>query len=112
MTEICSEQQVRMRAYALWEAGGKTHGNDKEHWSKALESLRATPADVPEKIQQISSFGLLSLRNGNAVDCASMAFGAALTFAVVTAEAIQAWTALSTLSSNRVLAWSDDRPRW
>jgi hypothetical protein len=31
------EQSVRERAYHLWEADGKPHGRDIEHWERARE---------------------------------------------------------------------------
>ncbi len=31
------EQLIRERAYALWEADGKPHGNDLEYWERARE---------------------------------------------------------------------------
>ena len=31
------DQIIRERAYALWEADGSPHGNDKEYWERARE---------------------------------------------------------------------------
>ncbi len=31
------EELIRERAYALWEADGKPHGNDLEYWERARE---------------------------------------------------------------------------
>jgi hypothetical protein len=33
------EQEIRKRAYELWEQEGKPHGNDLRHWLKALEQF-------------------------------------------------------------------------
>jgi hypothetical protein len=33
------EQRVRERAYALWEADGKPHGQDVEYWERARELI-------------------------------------------------------------------------
>lgn len=33
------EQQVRERAYALWEADGGEHGRHEEHWSRAEHEI-------------------------------------------------------------------------
>jgi hypothetical protein len=35
-------QRVRERAYAIWEAEGRPHGNDLAHWFQAEAELRAT----------------------------------------------------------------------
>ncbi|HEX7858375.1 MAG TPA: DUF2934 domain-containing protein [Sphingobium sp.] len=45
------EQQIRARAYALWEADGKPHGKDLLHWDQAtreVDGLIATtdPAEI------------------------------------------------------------------
>ena len=31
------DERIRERAYALWEAEGKPHGNDLEYWERARE---------------------------------------------------------------------------
>src|SRR6266567_2057553 len=33
------EQEIRQRAYELWEQEGKPHGDDLRHWLKALEQF-------------------------------------------------------------------------
>ena len=33
------EEQIRLAAYQLWEAKGKSHGSDKEDWAEAEDSL-------------------------------------------------------------------------
>lgn len=36
-------EQIRKRAYELWETAGKPHGRDRDHWQQA-ESEILTPA--------------------------------------------------------------------
>jgi Protein of unknown function (DUF2934) len=33
------EQEIRQRAYELWEQEGKPHGDDLRHWLRALEQF-------------------------------------------------------------------------
>lgn len=33
------EDQIRRRAYELWQAEGQPHGHDVEHWQKAESEL-------------------------------------------------------------------------
>jgi hypothetical protein len=37
-----SEEQIRARAYELWEEAGKPEGRDDEFWQQAEQALRAT----------------------------------------------------------------------
>jgi hypothetical protein len=47
-----SEQHVRHRAYAIWEAKGRPHGDHLEHWRQAIREIEQakeapeTPADA------------------------------------------------------------------
>lgn len=38
------DDQVRRRAYELWEADGQPHGQDQQYWFKALAELAAAAA--------------------------------------------------------------------
>ena len=38
------DDQVRRRAYELWEADGRPHGQDQQYWFKALADLAAAAA--------------------------------------------------------------------
>lgn len=38
-TDPGHEEQVRKRAYHLWEADGKPHGRDVEYWERARELI-------------------------------------------------------------------------
>ena len=38
------EDQVRRRAYELWEADGRPQGQDQQYWFKALAEFAATAA--------------------------------------------------------------------
>ncbi len=33
------EDQIRRRAYELWEQGGREHGHDTEHWLQAAREV-------------------------------------------------------------------------
>ena len=38
------EDQVRRRAYELWEADGRPHGQDQQYWFKAMAELATQAA--------------------------------------------------------------------
>lgn len=38
-TESAEEQQIRERAYHLWEADGRPHGREDEYWERARELI-------------------------------------------------------------------------
>lgn len=40
------DQQVRERAYALWEQGGGEHGRHEEHWTQAEQEVDSAPTQV------------------------------------------------------------------
>lgn len=40
------EDQVRRRAYELWEADGRPQGQDQHYWFKAMAELAAAVAAV------------------------------------------------------------------
>jgi hypothetical protein len=45
-----SEEIIRQRAHAIWEAQGKPDGHDLEHWEQAVRELRngsSTPLAPP-----------------------------------------------------------------
>ncbi len=45
-----AEQQIRERAYALWQKEGSPEGRDQEFWERArlmLQAERAPPAQTP-----------------------------------------------------------------
>lgn len=41
-------QQIRRRAYFLWEAAGRPHGRDDEFWAEALDELEGGRLVVDE----------------------------------------------------------------
>lgn len=52
MTDI-SEDDIRLRAYALWEADGRPDGSHDVHWLQALRELTeeanaAAAGDIPQ----------------------------------------------------------------
>ena len=47
MTEPGQNTLIARRAYEIWEAEGRPHGRDREHWEAAAQQL-GTPAPVPE----------------------------------------------------------------
>ena len=44
-----SQDQIRERAYALWEAAGQPHGQDLEFWAMAETELTGQPDAAPKK---------------------------------------------------------------
>jgi hypothetical protein len=40
------DDQVRRRAYELWEADGRPHGQDQQYWFKAMAELAAAAAQT------------------------------------------------------------------
>ena len=38
------EDQMRRRAYELWEADGRPHGQDQQYWFRAMAELAAEAA--------------------------------------------------------------------
>lgn len=45
-TLTVNEAEISLRAYQIWEAEGKPHGRDFEHWLRAKAEL-AAPAAKP-----------------------------------------------------------------
>jgi hypothetical protein len=39
--QLMHEEQIRKRAYELWEAGGSQHGQHTEHWLNAEKEVQA-----------------------------------------------------------------------
>lgn len=37
-----NETAIRQRAYAIWEASGRPHGRDKDHWFQAAREIALT----------------------------------------------------------------------
>lgn len=60
MTDI-SEDDIKARAYALWEAAGCPEGSDEAHWHEALRQLteEAEMADVPPKVAKTSKLSVV-----------------------------------------------------
>jgi hypothetical protein len=66
-----NEQQIRERAYAIWESEGRPHGRDADHWRQASEELAAASA-----AHKVSGNGLASgLQPGGTLPGASPATG-------------------------------------
>jgi hypothetical protein len=48
-----NEDQIKQRAYEIWDKGGRPHGLDREHWDQAARELMngdATPKAIKAKI--------------------------------------------------------------
>jgi hypothetical protein len=59
MTNI-SEDDIRTRAYALWEAAGCPDGSDEELWLEALRQLKEeAPAGIPQKVAKTSKLSVV-----------------------------------------------------
>jgi hypothetical protein len=37
-----TEKTIRERAYAIWEASGRPHGRDRDHWFQAVREITLT----------------------------------------------------------------------
>ena len=46
------EQRVREAAHAIWEAEGRPHGRDAEHWRRAEEQMAAAPPPGKQAAKQ------------------------------------------------------------
>lgn len=44
-----SEQQIRIRAYQLWEIAGQPEGREDEFWHEAERELKDGPTNNPEE---------------------------------------------------------------
>ena len=40
------QEQLRARAYGIWQAEGQPHGRDREHWDMAERELAAPQAEA------------------------------------------------------------------
>ncbi len=49
------EERVRQRAYHLWEADGRPHGQDEEYWERASELVRMEGAGMPGQLPNPAS---------------------------------------------------------
>ena len=38
---MADEDRIRQRAHQIWEAEGKPHGRDREHWERASREIAA-----------------------------------------------------------------------
>lgn len=48
------QQQIRDRAYALWEAEGRPEGMDKEHWMRAERELsEGSDLDISDEQDEV-----------------------------------------------------------
>nr|WP_276039742.1 DUF2934 domain-containing protein [Sphingomonas sp. GM_Shp_1] len=55
MTVEDREEQLRQRAYGIWQAEGEPHGRDREHWEMAERDLTPAPSgtsDTPEEVTE------------------------------------------------------------
>jgi hypothetical protein len=59
MTDI-SEDDIRKRAYAVWEASGCPEGSHDEHWLAALQQLKEeAAAGIPHKTTRASKLSVV-----------------------------------------------------
>jgi hypothetical protein len=50
-----SEQEVRIRAYSLWDAAGRPDGRSEEFWEQAYQQLIAERQSPPDSDAETSS---------------------------------------------------------
>jgi hypothetical protein len=43
------QHRIRQRAHAIWEAHGRPHGSDREHWDQATREIDAEDAKAKKK---------------------------------------------------------------
>jgi hypothetical protein len=54
MQAAIDEGAIRQRAYAIWEAEGRPHGREWDHWLRAAEELGETaPPARPRRATQV-----------------------------------------------------------
>ncbi|WP_322965566.1 DUF2934 domain-containing protein [Sphingomonas fuzhouensis] len=41
------EEQLRQRAYGIWQSEGEPHGRDRDHWERAERELTELPPEEP-----------------------------------------------------------------
>jgi len=46
---MADEKAIRERAYHIWEAEGRPHGRDREHWERAGREIEAESKKRPRK---------------------------------------------------------------
>lgn len=46
MTTITTEEQIRLRAYQIWEEEGRPEGRAEEHWQRASDEVTLARADA------------------------------------------------------------------
>jgi len=44
------DEWIKERAYALWEAAGRPHGQDHHHWNQALAEWQALEQEKPSSM--------------------------------------------------------------
>jgi hypothetical protein len=59
-----TEISLRERAYAIWEAAGRPHGRDRDHWFQAVRELSMPPIPVPGAITRLRQAAKAAARNG------------------------------------------------
>ena len=42
------DEQLRQRAYGIWQSEGEPHGRDRDHWEQAERELTDSAPDEPE----------------------------------------------------------------
>ena len=46
---MADENRIKERAYHIWEAEGRPHGRDREHWERASREIEAGAKKRPKK---------------------------------------------------------------
>lgn len=44
------EEQLRQRAYGIWQAEGEPHGRDRDHWERAERELTEAVPEEPAAV--------------------------------------------------------------
>ena len=48
-----TEMLVRERAYAIWEANGRQHGRDRDHWYQAMREVTLPAIPPPGAVTKL-----------------------------------------------------------
>jgi hypothetical protein len=49
MQTSASDEQIRLRAYQIWEAEGRPEGRDEEHWHQASDEVSHSRDDAADR---------------------------------------------------------------
>jgi hypothetical protein len=54
---MADESRIKERAYHIWEAEGRPHGRDREHWERASREIEASSKKCRPKAAEAKPTG-------------------------------------------------------